>query len=360
MEVKDYKSRIFLFGHPTSASSLLKQMLANHPQLDVLVDSFQEAYAIGPEKLERRDNGDAYYSEARRQANRVETYQKAFDRLHMSMTRAEQQGKRPFFTEDAYVVFRPDVTSANLDLDLPLTTIPTPVIMTSKTMPTNYRCPLRASNTPRSSDSPLFTATFPIFHPITEGLGIHTIESRSPNANPTVLPDAFLTSMTPICLIRHPARTFPSLYRAAHLNLHGSEFSIMASLRWCKLLVDWYNVTTGTKPIVLDETDLIHEPATITKLCRALSLDESGLQTSGDAMPQAEIGEQDAMTPATNATIQTSNGAEPSPKRDDEIDIDEEVKGWRKEFGVDTAETIKNLVVGAMHDYSYLRQRAIK
>ena len=134
----------------------------------------------------------------------------------------------------------------------------------------------------------------------------------------------------------------------------------MASLRWCKLLVDWYNVTTGTKPIVLDETDLIHEPATITKLCRALSLDESWLQTSGDAMPQAEIGEQDAMTPATNATIQTSNGAEPSPKRDDEIDIDEEVKGWRKEFGVDTAETIKNLVVGAMHDYSYLRQRAIK
>lgn len=111
---------------------------------------------------------------------------------------------------------------------------------------------------------------------------------------------------------------------------------------------------------MLDETDLIHEPATITKLCRALALDESGLQASWDAMPQADISEQDVMTPAMNATIETSNGAQRSRKRDDEIDIDEEAKDWRKDFGVDTAETIKGLVVGAMHDYSYLRQRAIK
>ena len=209
-------------------------------------------------------------------------------------------------------------------------------------------------------DSTLFTATFPIFHPITEGLGIHTIESRPPKANPTVLPDAFLKSMTPICLIRHPARTLPSLYRAAHLNAHGSEFPIVASLRWCKLLVDWYTDTTGTKPIVLDEADLFHEPAITTKLCRALSLDTSGVQTSYGTIPQAGSREQDAMTPAMIATTQTSEEVEYSRKQDDEIDIDEEAKGWRKEFGVDAADTIKGFVMGAMDDYSYLRQRTIK
>lgn len=259
------------------------------------------------------------------------------------------------------MIFSPDVTSANIEHDLSLTAIPTPVIMTSKTMPTNFRCPLRASNSPQSSNSPLFTATFPIFHPITEGLGIHTIESRPPNANPTVLPDAFLKSMTPICLIRHPARTFPSLYRVARPthNVHGSEFPINASIRWCKLLVDWYTVATGTKPIVLDGDDLIHEPSTIAKVCRALSLDDSGVQKSWDAMPREEIGEQDAMTSAMNATIQTSNGAHRSRKRDDEIDIDEEARGWGTEFGLDVAEAIKGLVAGAMDDYLYLRQYAI-
>ena len=218
--------------------------------------------------------------------------------------------------------------------------------MTSKTMPTNYRCPLRASNSPHSSDSSLFTATFPIFHPITEGLGIHTIESRSPNANPTVLPDAFLKNMAPICLIQHPAYTFPSSYRAAQLNVRGSEFFINASPRWGKLLVDWYTATTGTKPLVYDEADLIHEPGTIQRLCRALSIDESKLQKSRDTMPQPELGEPDA-TPAGKAR-----------KQDDEIDLDEEARGWAKEFGVDAAETIKGFVLGAMDDYSYLRRFA--
>ncbi|CAF9911969.1 MAG: hypothetical protein ALECFALPRED_007789 [Alectoria fallacina] len=361
MEVQEPKSRIFIFSHPPSASSLLKKMLEKHPQLHVLDDSFNMAYTLGPEKLERRDRGDACDSESRRKMSREETYQKAFDRLHKSMTRAEQEGRRPLFIEDAYMIFRPDVTSANTQHDLSLTAIPTPVIMTSKTMPTNFRCPLRASRSPQSSNSPLFTATFPIFHPITEGLGIHTIESRPPNTNPTVLPDAFLKSMTPICLIRHPARTFPSLYRGARPthNVYGSEFPINASIRWCKLLVDWYTVATGTRAIVFDGDNLIHESSTIAKVCRALSLDESGVQNSWDAMLREEIGEQDAMTSAMNATIQTSNEEDRSRKRDDEIDIDEEARGWGKEFGLDVAEAIKALVAGAMDDYLYLRQYAI-
>ena len=106
MDVKQFKIRIFLFGHTPPASSLLKRMLEKHPQLDVLGkcapilrhlgslqpdDSFQEAYTLGPEKVERRDPSDAYYSKARRQASSDETYQRAFDRLRYSVTQAEQE-----------------------------------------------------------------------------------------------------------------------------------------------------------------------------------------------------------------------------------------------------------------------------
>ena len=195
--------------------------------------------------------------------------------------------------------------------------------MTSKVMPTNYRCPLRASNSPHSSDSALFTATFPIFHPITEGLGIHTIESRPPQANPTVLPDAFLKSMTPICLIRNPAYTIPSLYHASvpRLNVHGREFPVQASLHWCRMLVDWYATTTGTKPIIVDCDDLINEPNLVRKLCSALSLDTSKMQASWHAISQAE---QDAAT----TTMQTSSSAARSKKEYKNIELDEEESVW--------------------------------
>ena len=231
--------------------------------------------------------------------------------------------------------------------------------MTSKTMPTRYRCPLRASNSARSSDSPLFTATFPIFHPITEGLGIHTIEYRFPNANPTILPDAFLKSVTPICVIGHPARTVPSLYRTAHLNVHGAEFAVRASLRWCRLLFDWYIAATARKPIVLNDEDLVYEYATMKGLCDALALDESGVQSDWDAVSQSETREYDIRGPPTLPTIQTRNRVERSRKRDDKVDIDKEAKEWVKAFGEDAAEVIKRTVLGATDDYAYLRHYAM-
>ena len=49
-----------------------------------------------------------------------------------------------------------------------------------------------------------------------------------------------------------------------------------------------------------------------------------------------------------------------SKKRDDEINVDEEAKGWIKEFGVGAAEAIKRFVLGGMDDYLYLRQYAMK
>ena len=56
-----------------------------------LDNSFREAYTLGPEKLERHDNGTVRYSEARSRVSPDETYQKAFDRLQKSMIQAEKR-----------------------------------------------------------------------------------------------------------------------------------------------------------------------------------------------------------------------------------------------------------------------------
>ena len=54
-------------------------------------NSFREAYTLGPEKLERHDDGGVRYSEARSRVSPDETYQKAFDRLQKSMIQAEKK-----------------------------------------------------------------------------------------------------------------------------------------------------------------------------------------------------------------------------------------------------------------------------
>ena len=103
----------------------------------------------------------------------------------------------------------------------------------------------------------------------------------------------------------------------------------------------------------MNSDDLIHKPAIIKILCGAVSLDESAVQRSWDASPQAETRDQDAVTSAMTAMVQTTDRMGRSRKVKEEIDFDEEERSWVEKFGVDAAEAIKGFVVGAMNDCSY-------
>ena len=54
-------------------------------------NSFREAYTLGPERLERHDDGRVRHSEAHSRISPDETYQKAFDKLQKSMIQAEKK-----------------------------------------------------------------------------------------------------------------------------------------------------------------------------------------------------------------------------------------------------------------------------
>lgn len=162
--------------------------------------------------------------------------------------------------------------------------------MTSKTMLTNYRRPLRAYNSPHSTDLPPFSERrSQSFTRSQRRLDVHAIESRPPKANSTVLPNLFLKRMTPICLIQHAASTFPYLHHSAQFDFRGLEIAVQASLRSSRLLVDRYAIATGAKPMVLDGDELIHKRVAIEKFCNAISISESEAQMSWDATSQAEI-----------------------------------------------------------------------
>jgi hypothetical protein len=181
--------------------------------------------------------------------------------------------------------------------------------------------------------------------------------------NPTVLPTNFLHTMDPVCLIRHPAPMLESFYRAAvkgHLNIciHDEEFPVSTSLRWLRLLYDWY-ASFGAQPIVIEADDLINEDNVMPKFCKAFHLDPQYLQTRWEKESEEIKAKQGISETAFLETIQNSTGIIKSKKRDFEINIVEERDRWVRDFGEDVANALYHAAEDAMPDYMYLRSKRL-
>ncbi|KAK5996457.1 Pyrrolopyrazine biosynthesis cluster F-like protein [Cladobotryum mycophilum] len=108
--------------------------------------------------------------------------------------------------------------------------------------------------------------------------------STSPTrTNLTIFPDDYLASWLPVFMIRHPALTFESWYRAetcaGSVDVLGKSWSFFPTFRWSRQLHDLYlsreqeDPTGGySKPIVVDADDII-ERWSIDKLCEMCHMD---------------------------------------------------------------------------------------
>lgn len=115
-----------------------------------------------------------------------------------------------------------------------------------------------------------------------------------PGSNATRVPDQMLSAFTPVLVIRNPALAVPSFYAGmARLNLAfeptGEDMLLQTSLRYCRMIFDYYYSTTGDLPVVVDGEDITWRSDEIgSKLCDALNLDGSGLQDEWDPTPDTE------------------------------------------------------------------------
>lgn len=181
--------------------------------------------------------------------------------------------------------------------------------------------------------------------------------------NPTVLPTSFLRTMCPVCLFRHPARMFESYYRAAvrgglSISIHDEDFPVNTSLRWIRLLHDWYS-SIGDVPVTLEADDFINEESVMPKFCKALGLDPKYLQTRWDKVLEEKRALQGTMATSFQQTMQNSTGIIRSKKRDTEINNDQERERWANEFGEDFAAALYGAAEAAMPDYIYLRSKRL-
>lgn len=170
--------------------------------------------------------------------------------------------------------------------------------------------------------------------------------------NRTVLPNIFLRSWTPIFLIRHPVRLFPSLCRAL-LEVRKSQMSDVGldyflcdmqsqmSLVGTRRLYDWYASDLLAKehasdPILLDSDDVINETGVTEQLVRLVGLDLAKMKRSWTPAQEAELAQVSGSDKVFLETLMTSSGIQKSKAAGD-VNIDEEALRWRAEFEIGRA-----------------------
>ncbi|KAJ5974923.1 hypothetical protein N7481_008630 [Penicillium waksmanii] len=195
--------------------------------------------------------------------------------------------------------------------------------------------------------------------------------------NETILSDGFLKTWLPIFLIRHPALSFPSFYRAC-VRADGEEFmksipgrrscQMVMTMRWTRKLHDFYvehfnesNIQAeqgkakAIWPIVLDADDIMTEPAVLVRLCNTIGLDRDRLRYQWEPADQVPPLWAQAFrtTLDSSTTINTKKAA-------GDIDINEEGRKWRDEFGEEDGQMIENYVRAAMLDYNFLKSKRLR
>lgn len=184
--------------------------------------------------------------------------------------------------------------------------------------------------------------------------------------NPTFFSDAFMLSIRPIFLIRHPVISFPSCLRVWKAVLKGSidekANAEVLTFCWTRLMYQWYIEraeihTAAPTPILIDADDFIGSRTLQEAVCQRLGFDVSKIKRTWSQATEDEV-EKLGPIAAVCSTLYYSagiveNGASISPK------LDEAMKTWEDEFGAKEAEKLASFVKGAMPDYTWLRERCM-
>lgn len=109
-------------------------------------------------------------------------------------------------------------------------------------------------------------------------------------ANPTLIDDALLETFTPIFLIRHPILVVSSYYevnlQSIGADVQDEQFVWMTSVRWVRMLFDFYRNRGYGQPIVVDAEDVVHRSVDVTNaICNRFGLDPDGVSLQWEAEP---------------------------------------------------------------------------
>ncbi|KAL0568022.1 hypothetical protein V5O48_013976 [Marasmius crinis-equi] len=335
-------SRVHIFGHPRSACNLFFQLLGSHPSFQKLgVFNCYNGYTLAS------DCQSSYPREKWKHAcgNPSDesiagiTWQSTLDAFQQRVFDAESKGRSPIAMDHA--AFMMSSHTINAHISVPgRETKPLPIVV----------------------DRVLDTGGQQLFDSSTD-LTIH--------CNPTLLPDRFFFSFTPIITIRHPALVIPSYARSMHAHkgeLFDTEFPIMAGgFRLERLIFDSFKSYEEARaadegrdariPVVVDGGKLVKDPhGQMKKVCAQLGIDEGGIKYSWDP---PDMWETTTTAETFFSVFNQSTGVVVDHRYDKPIDIQEEVRKWAEEWDEPASAAMEKMVAGVLKDYEYLFQFSV-
>ena len=202
--------------------------------------------------------------------------------------------------------------------------------------------------------------------------------------NETIFSDEYRRSWKMAFIIRHPALTVPSFYRAmvklskeGMVDEDGVEGNTMRNmdLRWSRSLYDWnLQQDEHPPPPIIDAYDLIHSPEVVLKFCEQIGMDPGALKFEwkvqsdqvDHSAPDEKVKQISAQSKEDTSDIRGRNimlntlmhsSRMLKDKTPVDVDIPGEVVKWKAEFGDEVAELIEKVVLDTMPDYEYLKAR---
>ncbi|KAJ4022787.1 hypothetical protein NW752_000009 [Fusarium irregulare] len=180
--------------------------------------------------------------------------------------------------------------------------------------------------------------------------------------NPTIFPDTWLLQWRPLFLIRHPALTFESWYRAEsgarHIDLADRSWAFYTTYQYSRQLYDWF-LSSGlktSKPIVIDADDILENGPAIKDLCLSIGMDENKILYEWDTIQAPENAGRRELKFMSEYWSSTSVGNSKSSRG---IDLQAVYGRWEKDFGASAASELHRIVERSMVDYNYLRYNKI-
>ncbi|KAL0570271.1 hypothetical protein V5O48_011698, partial [Marasmius crinis-equi] len=327
--------RVYIFSHPRSTSHLFYQILSTHPTIQATeCNKCSPTYRFGVDRQMPSLCREAWleaFGLSHQEAAVQGSYQAFSDEMQREAADAEAKGKCFLAADHPYHITSSSFINAHLNMP-GHETRPTPTIVDNALDVTP------AGDTQVGNDAP------------------SELNELKAHPNPTLLPDRFLYSFTPIITIRHPARATPSYFRAYQvLGLDTSEpdFPIATSFKLERMLFDTFKTHAEKEKagsvIVIDGDKLVRDPqGQMKKVCELLGLDKAQIRYSWD---KPTMGDGKKSAGAFLTTVNGSNGVISDPKYDKPVVIEEEVKGWAQEWDESTAKVLEELVRSAMPDY---------
>ena len=153
----------------------------------------------------------------------------------------------------------------------------------------------------------------------------------------------------------------PSIYRA----MSGSEnaamsqseqpvskanFLVSCNLGWSRVLYDWY-LKRGFEPLIVDADDYMTSREFMRQLCIKTGLDPDHLVYNWPKATEEELKKiQPPVAAKILKTLLSSDGIVPGLDARD-LNMNEEVAKWKKEFGEETTSLLIELVDRAVPQY---------